>query len=255
MSNLIFKDLHVNIEGKEILKGINLQVNKGEVHALMGPNGTGKSTLAYTLMGHPAYEITKGDILFDGKSILELETDERARLGLFLAFQYPVAISGVTVANFLRMAVNARMKEKDPESKGISVPAFRKLLIEKMELLQMDKSFGGRYLNEGFSGGEKKRTEILQMATLQPQIAVLDETDSGLDIDALRIVSNGVNTLRGPELGVLVITHYQRILNYIKPDFVHVMLNGKIVESGGPEMALQLEEHGYDLIRKKYVAA
>ena len=255
MSSLIFKDLHVNIEGKEILKGIDLQVNKGEVHALMGPNGTGKSTLAYTLMGHPAYEITKGDILFNGKSILELETDERARLGLFLAFQYPVAISGVTVANFLRMALNARMKAKDAESKGISVPAFRKLLIEKMDLLQMDKSFGGRYLNEGFSGGEKKRTEILQMATLQPQIAVLDETDSGLDIDALRIVSNGVNTLRGPELGVLVITHYQRILNYIKPDFVHVMLNGKIVESGGPEMALQLEEHGYDLIRKKYAVA
>ena len=255
MSNLIIKDLHVNIEGKEILKGINLRVNKGEVHALMGPNGTGKSTLAYTLMGHPAYEITQGDILFDGKSILELETDERARLGLFLAFQYPVAISGVTVANFLRMALNARIKDKDPESKGITVPAFRKLLIEKMDMLQMDKSFGGRYLNEGFSGGEKKRTEILQMATLQPQIAVLDETDSGLDIDALRIVSNGVNTLRGPELGVLVITHYQRILNYIKPDFVHVMLNGKVVESGGAELALQLEENGYDLIRQKHAVA
>jgi Fe-S cluster assembly ATP-binding protein len=252
MSELMIKDLHVSIEGKQILKGLNLTVKKGEVHAIMGPNGTGKSTLAYTLMGHPSYEVTQGEIWFKGENILEKRPDERSRLGLFLAFQYPVAIPGVTVANFLRTALNARRRASNPEDKGIPIPEFRKMLIEKMNLLKMDSKFAGRYLNDGFSGGEKKRAEILQMATLQPEIAILDETDSGLDIDALRIVSEGVNALTGPDLGVVVITHYQRLLNYIKPQFVHIMFNGTIVESGGPELALKLEEHGYDWVREKY---
>jgi Fe-S cluster assembly ATP-binding protein len=252
MSELIIKDLCVSIEGKQILKGLNLTVKNGEVHAIMGPNGTGKSTLAYTLMGHPSYEVTQGEIWFKGENILEKKPDERSRLGLFLAFQYPVAIPGVTVANFLRTALNARRRAINPEDKGIPIPEFRKLLIEKMNLLKMDSKFAGRYLNDGFSGGEKKRAEILQMATLQPEIAFLDETDSGLDIDALRIVSEGVNALTGPDLGVVVITHYQRLLNYIKPQFVHIMFNGIIVESGGPDLALKLEEQGYDWIREKY---
>ena len=251
MSELDIINLHASIEGQEILKGVNLKVSQGGVHALMGPNGTGKSTLAYALMGHPKYEVTEGDAVFKGRNILELEPDERSRMGLFLAFQYPVAIPGVSVANFLRTAINARRKAENNKDKGIPIPKFRRLLKEKMDLLQMDHSFAGRYLNEGFSGGEKKRAEILQMAALQPEIAILDETDSGLDIDALRIVSDGVNALRGENLGVLVITHYQRILNYIKPDFVHVMFNGRIVESGGPELALHLEEHGYEWIREK----
>ena len=251
MTELMINNLRVNIDGQEILKGVNLTVRQGEVHALMGPNGTGKSTLAYALMGHPSYEIIDGEVLFHGENILELEPDERSRLGLFLAFQYPVAIPGVSVANFLRTAINARRKAEDSEDKGIPIPQFRRLLKEKMNLLQMDHSFAGRYLNEGFSGGEKKRAEILQMATLQPEIAILDETDSGLDIDALRIVSDGVNALKNENLGVLVITHYQRILNYIKPDFVHIMLDGRIVESGGPELAVHLEEHGYDWLREK----
>jgi Fe-S cluster assembly ATP-binding protein len=248
---LEIRNLHVSVEDQPILKGVDLIVKPGEVHALMGPNGSGKSTLSNTVLGNPEYEVTAGQVIFDGQDILELETDERARLGLFLAFQYPVAIPGVTVANFLRNALNARMKADDPESKGIPIPKFRKLVMEKMDMLQMDPSFGGRYLNDGFSGGEKKRAEILQMAVLQPKIAIMDETDSGLDIDALRIVSEGVNKLRGPDLGVLVITHYQRILNYIKPDFVHIMLDGKIVESGGPELALALEERGYHWLREK----
>lgn len=252
MSELIIKDLHVAIEGKEILKGLNLTVKNGEVHAIMGPNGTGKSTLAYTMMGHPSYEVTQGEIWFKGENILEKEPDERSRMGLFLAFQYPVAIPGVTVANFLRTALNARRRAIDPDDKGIPIPEFRKMLIEKMNLLKMDSKFAGRYLNDGFSGGEKKRAEILQMATLQPEIAFLDETDSGLDIDALRIVSEGVNALTGPDLGVVVITHYQRLLNYIKPQFVHIMFNGTIVESGGPDLALKLEEQGYDWVREKY---
>lgn len=252
MSVLEIRNLHVSIEGKEILKGLDLTVKSGEVHAIMGPNGTGKSTLSYTIMGHPAYEVTDGEILFNGQNILEMETDERSRLGLFLAFQYPVAIPGVTLANFLRTALNARRKAANPEDKGMPIPEFRKMLKEKMDMLRMDHAFAGRYLNDGFSGGEKKRAEILQMATLKPEIAVLDETDSGLDIDALRIVSEGVNTLRGKDLGVMVITHYQRILNYIKPDFVHVMLGGRIVESGGADLALHLEEHGYDWVREKY---
>ena len=218
MSEISIRNLHVNVNGKEILKGVNLDVKQGEVHALMGPNGTGKSTLAYTLMGHPGYEVTEGEAIFKGQNVLELEPDQRSHLGIFLAFQYPIAIPGVTVANFLRSAINARRKAANPEDKGIPIPEFRKLLKEKMDLLQMDHSFAGRYLNEGFSGGEKKRAEVLQMASLQPEIAIMDETDSGLDIDALRIVSEGVNALRSPDLGVLVITHYQRILNYIKPE-------------------------------------
>lgn len=252
MSELVIQNLHVSIDNKEILKGVDLTVKQGEIHALMGPNGTGKSTLAYALMGHPSYEITEGEVYFKGNSILDLEADERARLGLFLAFQYPVSIPGVTVANFLRTAINAQRKAEDSEDKGIPVPEFRKLLKAHMDLLKMDYSFGGRYLNEGFSGGEKKRAEILQMAVLQPEIAFLDETDSGLDIDALRIVSDGVNTMRGPKLGVLLITHYQRILNYIKPDYVHVMLDGRVVESGGSDLALNLEEHGYEWVREKH---
>lgn len=248
---LIIRNLRVSIEGKEILKGVNLTLPKGEVHAVMGPNGTGKSTLAYTLMGHPAYEVMDGEVIFKGQNILELEPDERSRLGIFLAFQYPVAIPGVTVANFLRTAVNARRRAQNPEDKGIPIPEFRKMLKAKMELLKVDPSFAGRYLNDGFSGGEKKRAEILQMAVLQPEIAVLDETDSGLDIDALRIVAEGVNALRGENLGVLVITHYQRILNYIRPDVVHVMMDGRIVETGDADLALHLEEHGYDWVREK----
>jgi Fe-S cluster assembly ATP-binding protein len=251
MSELVIRNLHVSVEGREILKGVNLSVKQGEVHALMGPNGTGKSTLAYTLMGHPNYSVTEGQVIFKGEDILELEPDQRAHLGIFLAFQYPVAIPGVTVANFLRTAINAKRKSIDSDNKGLSIPEFRKMLREQMDLLQMDHSFAGRYLNEGFSGGEKKRAEVLQMAALHPEIAIMDETDSGLDIDALRIVSEGVNALRGPELGVLVITHYQRILNYIKPDFVHIMLDGRIVETGGSELAQHLEEQGYDWIREK----
>ncbi len=252
MANLEIINLHVQIAGKEILKGLNLTVKQGEVHAIMGPNGTGKSTLAYTVMGHPLYEVTEGEVMFDGKNLLELEPDERSRAGIFLAFQYPVAIPGVTLANFLRSAINARRKAQNHDDKGIAIPEFRKMLKEKMNLLKMDHSFAGRYLNEGFSGGEKKRAEILQMAALEPKIALLDETDSGLDIDALKIVSEGVNALSGKDLGVMIITHYQRILNYIKPDFVHVMLGGIIVESGGADLAMHLEEHGYDWIREKF---
>ena len=251
MSEIIIGNLHAGIDGKEILMGVDLTVKQGEIHALMGPNGTGKSTLAYILMGHPKYEVTQGEVYFKGKNILDLGPDERSRLGLFLAFQYPVAIPGVSVANFLRTAINSRRKADNPDDKGIPIPEFRTMLKERMDLLKMDHAFAGRYLNEGFSGGEKKRAEILQMAALQPEIAILDETDSGLDIDALRIVSDGVNALRSESVGVLVITHYQRILNYIKPEFVHIMLGGRIVESGGPELAIKLEEHGYDWLRER----
>jgi Fe-S cluster assembly ATP-binding protein len=250
-STLDVRGLQAAIGDKEILKGVDLTVRQGEVHALMGPNGTGKSTLANVLMGHPAYTVTAGEILFEGVDLVGMEPDVRARLGLFLAFQYPVAIPGLSVANFLRAAINAKRHGLDPEDKGISVPEFRKVLKEKMDLLKMPHEFAGRYLNEGFSGGEKKRAEILQLATLEPKIAVLDETDSGLDIDALRIVAGGVNALAGPDLGVLIITHYQRILNYIKPQYVHIMLDGRIVESGGAALAEHLEEHGYDWLREK----
>ncbi|MBN1681695.1 MAG: Fe-S cluster assembly ATPase SufC [Anaerolineae bacterium] len=249
---LEIRNLHVSVENQPILKGVNLIVKQGEIHALMGPNGSGKSTLANTLMGHPAYEITAGQIIFDGVDLMDLETDERSRMGLFMAFQYPVVIPGVTVANFLRNAINARMKAENPDSKGIPIPAFRKLMIDKMNMLEMDTSFAGRYLNDGFSGGEKKRAEILQMAVLEPRIAIMDETDSGLDIDALRIVAEGAEKLTDSlDMGVLIITHYQRILNHIKPQFVHIMLDGQIVESGGPNLALHLEEHGYDWLREK----
>ena len=251
MSELVIKNLHVNINGKEILKGLNFTLPKGEVHAIMGPNGTGKSTLAYTLMGHPAYEVTEGEVFFKGVNVLDLEPNERSILGIFLAFQYPVAIPGVTVANFIRSAVNSRRRAVNTDDKGVPLLEFRKEVKQKMELLKMDPSFAGRYLNDGFSGGEKKRAEILQMAMLKPEIPILDETDSGLDIDALKIVADGVNTLRGPDLGVVIITHYQRILNYIKPDYVHVMMDGRIVESGESDLALHLEEHGYDWIREK----
>ncbi|NMB60959.1 MAG: Fe-S cluster assembly ATPase SufC [Chloroflexi bacterium] len=249
MMGLEIKNLYVEVESIEILHGIDLRVPAGEVHAIMGPNGTGKSTLAYSLMGHPKYTVTMGDALLNGESIMGLAPEERSHKGLFLAFQYPVAIPGVTVANFLRTAINTQRKSVDPDYHGISIPEFRKLMLEKMKLLDMDPKMGGRYLNDGFSGGEKKRVEILQMAMLEPNMAVLDETDSGLDIDALRIVAQGINTLKNEKLGILVITHYQRILNYLKPDVVHVMMDGKIVESGGPDLALRLEDEGYGWVK------
>ncbi len=255
-SALEIKNLHVSIGDQPILKGIDLLVRQGETHALMGPNGSGKSTLAYTLAGHPAYVPTAGQVIFDGQDLLELEADERSRSGLFLAFQYPAAVPGVTLAKFLRQTINSRRQAIDPEDKGISIPEFRRFLKEKMDMLGIDPKFAGRYLNEGFSGGEKKRVEILQMATVEPRMAIMDETDSGLDIDALRIVSEGAVRLQEEfNMGLLVITHYQRILNYIKPDHVHIMLDGRIVESGGADLALELEEHGYEWIREKHAIA
>ena len=248
MALLEIKNLHVALEdGTEIVKGVDLAIDTNEVHAVMGPNGSGKSTLAYALMGHPAYEITEGEILLDGEDLVELEADERAQRGLFLAFQYPYAVPGVTVASFLRSAVNAVRKARnggvdDP----VPVPEFRKRLMAAMDELGVAKEMAGRYLNEGFSGGEKKRIEILQMAMLDPRIAVLDETDSGLDIDALRVVAGGVKSLVGETMGALVITHYQRILNYITPDYVHVFVGGRIVAEGGPELAHKLEAEGYE---------
>jgi Fe-S cluster assembly ATP-binding protein len=231
--------LEVAVDGTPILKGVDLTVPQGEVHALMGPNGSGKSTLAYALAGHPRYDITAGSVIFDGQDIVEMEADERARLGMFLAMQYPVEVPGVSVMNFLRTSINAIRGE------DISPRDFIKLFDSKSELLGFDRSFADRYLNQGFSGGEKKRHEILQMAMIEPKFAVLDETDSGLDVDALKVVSEGVNTMRGPDLGVLIITHYTRILRYIKPDVVHVMFEGRIARTGGPELADYLEEHGY----------
>lgn len=251
MSELVIENLHVSVGETEILRGVDLIIRSGEIHAIMGPNGTGKSTLAYALMGHPKYDITQGAAYLDGVNLLELNPDERSHQGLFLAFQYPVAVPGVSVANFLRTAINSQRKANDAEDKGITVPEFRKLLKGKLELLQMDTSFAGRYLNDGFSGGEKKRVEILQMATLDPKFSILDETDSGLDIDALQVVADGVNSVKESDQGILIITHYQRILNYIKPDYVHVMLAGKIAESGGPELALKLEDKGYEWLREK----
>lgn len=249
---LEIRNLHVSVDGKEILKGVDLTVRQGEVHALMGRNGSGKSTLAYALMGHPRYEVTDGEIIFEGKNVLDMEPDERSRAGLFLAFQYPVAVPGVTVANFLRTSLNARRKDINPEDKGMPIPEFRRMLIKKMDELKVDQSFAGRYLNEGFSGGEKKRAEILQMAVLDPKIAILDETDSGLDIDALRVVAEGVNKLVGPKLGVIVITHYEQFLNYIRPEFVHVMFQGRIVESSGFDLAEKIQANGYDWVAEKY---
>ncbi len=248
MALLEIKNLHVALEdGTEIVKGVNLSVDLGQKHAIMGPNGSGKSTLAYALMGHPAYEVTEGQILVDGDDLTELGADERAQRGLFLAFQYPHAVPGVTVTSFLRSAINANRKARNGgEDDPISIPEFRTDLLAAMERLKVPRELASRYLNDGFSGGEKKRVEILQMAMLKPRIAILDETDSGLDIDALKIVANGVNHLAGPEMGALLITHYQRILNYVTPDFVHVFVDGQIVAEGGPELALQLEAEGYD---------
>jgi len=246
-TEMVVTNLHVDVEGREMLKGLNLTVRGGEIHAIMGPNGSGKSTLAYTLLGHNRYNVTSGDIKLNGESLLPLSTDARSRAGMFLAFQYPAEVPGVSVTNFLRTAVNARRSADDE----IPVMAFAKQLRANMKMLEMDPSFSGRYLNEGFSGGEKKRNEILQMAMLQPKVAVLDEIDSGLDIDALRIVSAGVNNLRNPGLAVLVITHYQRILRYLEPDYVHVLMDGRIVRSGTKELAAQLEERGYEWIRQE----
>jgi Fe-S cluster assembly ATP-binding protein len=245
---LELKNLHVALEdGTEIVKGVDLAVNTNEVHAVMGPNGSGKSTLAYALMGHPAYQITDGQVLFDGEDLTQMEADERAHRGLFLAFQYPHAVPGVTVTSFLRSAINAIRKARaGGEDDPVPIPEFRKELLDQMDRLKVSRELASRYLNAGFSGGEKKRVEILQMAMLKPTIAVLDETDSGLDIDALRVVANGVKELVGPEMGAVVITHYQRILNYITPDFVHVFLDGRIVEEGGPELAHKLEAEGYE---------
>ena len=244
---LEIKDLHAAIDGKTILKGLNLQINKGEVHAIMGPNGSGKSTLAKVLAGHPSYEVTKGEVLYEGKNLLELEPDERAREGVFLAFQYPVEVPGVSNSQFLRLAYNEKMKHLGEEE--LDPLEFNDYLTEKAKIVDMDKSFFKRSVNEGFSGGEKKRNEILQMAVLDPKLAVLDETDSGLDIDALRIVAEGVNKLRNEDNAIILVTHYQRLLNYITPDFVHVLAGGKIVKEGGKELALELEEKGYDWVK------
>jgi Fe-S cluster assembly ATP-binding protein len=247
---LEIRNLHAKVEGDDtdILRGVDLAVRHGEMHALMGPNGSGKSTLAKVVAGHPGYEVTEGDVLLDGKSVLDLEPDERSRAGLFLAFQYPAEIPGVSISNFLRTSLNARLGEGEE----MDIFAFQKRLNEKLGMLKVDPAFASRYVNDGFSGGEKKRNEILQLAMLEPRMAVMDETDSGLDIDALRIVSEGVNTIRDAEggMGVLLITHYKRILNYLQPDYVHVMLQGRIAHSGGPELADQLEEMGYDWLHE-----
>ena len=247
MKELIIQDLRVSIDDQEIIRGLSLAIPHGELHAVMGPNGSGKSTLAKVLAGHPDYKVTAGKVFMDGENVLELEPDERARKGLFMAFQYPSEIPGVTIANFLRAAVQARL----PEGEELEATDYYAKLYAKMELLEMDRSFTSRSVNEGFSGGEKKRNEILQLAMLDPKYAVLDETDSGLDIDALKVVANGVNSLRGPDIGILLITHYQRLLNYIVPDHVHVMVQGRIVRSGGKDLALELEEKGYDLVREE----
>ena len=245
---LKIENLHVEIDGNEIVKGLDLEVSTGEIHAIMGPNGSGKSTLANVLMGHPRYEVTEGSVTFEGEDVLELEPDERARMGMFLAFQYPSEVPGVSVANFLRTAVNSVREEE------LSPMEMYRLLQEKMAVMQMDPKFAERYLNEGFSGGEKKRNEILQMLMLDPRLAIMDETDSGLDIDALQVVARGVNEVRGPEFSAVIITHYQRILRYIEPDRVHVMLDGRIVTSGGKELAEQLEDKGYDWVRQEFGA-
>ncbi|HET6831489.1 MAG TPA: Fe-S cluster assembly ATPase SufC [Solirubrobacterales bacterium] len=252
MADLEIKNLHVSAEDKAILKGLDLAVSRGEVHALMGPNGSGKSTLANSIMGHPSFEVTDGTICFDGEDITEAAPDERSRAGLFMAFQYPVAVPGVTVAKYLRMIVNARREAQgEPE---IKLKDFARTTQEAMEMMDIPRDFSSRYLNDGFSGGEKKRMEMLQMALLRPQVAVLDETDSGLDIDALRTVADGVNRFAGPEMGVLIITHYQRILHLVEPDRVHVMYEGRIVKEGGPELVTELEEKGYGWIKEEVAA-
>jgi Fe-S cluster assembly ATP-binding protein len=253
MADLEISNLHVRAEGKQILRGLDLEVSKGETHALMGPNGSGKSTLANAIMGHPGFEITEGEITFQGEDITDAAPDERARMGLFMAFQYPVAIPGVTVSKYLRMVINAQRETRGEDQ--VKLKDFRRDTEQAMELMNIPKEFSSRYLNDGFSGGEKKRMEILQLAMLRPQLAVLDETDSGLDIDALRTVANGVNTLAGPDLGTLIITHYQRILHLVEPSFVHVMYDGRIVKQGGPELVEQLEEKGYGWIRDEVEAA
>ncbi|HCD4923751.1 TPA: Fe-S cluster assembly ATPase SufC [Staphylococcus aureus] len=250
-STLEIKDLHVSIEDKEILKGVNLTINTDEIHAIMGPNGTGKSTLSSAIMGHPSYEVTKGEVLLDGVNILELEVDERAKAGLFLAMQYPSEITGVTNADFMRSAINAKREE----GQEINLMQFIKKLDKNMDFLDIDKDMAQRYLNEGFSGGEKKRNEILQLMMLEPKFAILDEIDSGLDIDALKVVPKGINQMRGENFGALMITHYQRLLNYITPDKVHVMYAGKVVKSGGPELAKRLEEEGYEWVKEEFGSA
>ncbi|EOB8162012.1 TPA: Fe-S cluster assembly ATPase SufC [Staphylococcus aureus] len=250
-STLEIKDLHVSIEDKEILKGVNLTINTDEIHAIMGPNGTGKSTLSSAIMGHPSYEVTKGEVLLDGVNILELEVDERAKAGLFLAMQYPSEITGVTNADFMRSAINAKREE----GQEINLMQFIKKLDKNMDFLDIDKDMAQRYLNEGFSGGEKKRNEILQLMMLEPKFAILDEIDSGLDIDALKVVSKDINQMRGENFGALMITHYQRLLNYITPDKVHVMYAGKVVKSGGPELAKRLEEEGYEWVKEEFGSA
>ncbi|EOB0457249.1 Fe-S cluster assembly ATPase SufC [Staphylococcus aureus] len=250
-STLEIKDLHVSIEDKEILKCVNLTINTDEIHAIMGPNGTGKSTLSSAIMGHPSYEVTKGEVLLDGVNILELEVDERAKAGLFLAMQYPSEITGVTNADFMRSAINAKREE----GQEINLMQFIKKLDKNMDFLDIDKDMAQRYLNEGFSGGEKKRNEILQLMMLEPKFAILDEIDSGLDIDALKVVSKGINQMRGENFGALMITHYQRLLNYITPDKVHVMYAGKVVKSGGPELAKRLEEEGYEWVKEEFGSA
>ena len=264
MADLEIKGLHVNVEGKKILNGIDLVVRSGEVHALMGPNGSGKSTLSFTIMGHPKYKVERGEIRFAGRDLLTIPVDERARAGVFLAFQYPSAIPGVSVANFLRTAINARRaipgatsgREEQAKRNDMPIPQFRKLLAEKMKLLDIDDSFITRSVNDGFSGGEKKRLEMLQMHMFGPKLAVLDETDSGLDIDALRTVAAGIEALRSPEVATLLITHYERILRYVHPDYVHVLVDGRIVRTGGRELAAELERKGYDFVRDElYVAA
>ena len=250
-STLEIKDLHVSIEDKEILKGVNLTINTGEIHAIMGPNGTGKSTLSSAIMGHPSFEVTQGEVILDGVNILELEVDERAKAGLFLAMQYPSEITGVTNADFMRSAINAKREEGEE----INLMQFVKKLDKEMDYFDIDQDMAQRYLNEGFSGGEKKRNEILQLMMLEPKFAILDEIDSGLDIDALKVVSKGINQMRGKEFGSLIITHYQRLLNYITPDHVHVMYGGKVVTSGGPELAKRLEEEGYEWVKEEFGAA
>jgi Fe-S cluster assembly ATP-binding protein len=259
MPDLEIRDLHVHVDGKQILNGIDLVVKSGEVHAIMGPNGSGKSTLALTIMGHPRYKVTSGEVRFDGRDVLAMPVDERARAGLFLAFQYPAAIPGVSVANFLRTSINARRADRDAivaadgkkPTTDMPIPQFMKLLKEKMKLLEVDDSFITRSVNDGFSGGEKKRLEMLQMHMFSPKFAVLDETDSGLDIDALKVVSKGIEALRAPDVGILLITHYERMLRYVTPDFVHVLVDGRVVRTGGRELAAELEAKGYDFVREE----